>query len=107
MPKYNDNNKNMQKAVALKYNSKTDVSPIIVASGYGNVAEQIINIADSSGVPVFRDNNAVSVLSMMEVGSFVPPEMYELIATIYMNLLQISDEIKSENLTKFENIKNK
>ncbi len=91
-----------QKAVALKYNAQTDAAPIIVASGYGHIAEQIINIADENGVPVFRDTNAVSVLSMLDVGSPVPPEVYELVATIYLNLLQISDEIKQKNMKSFQ-----
>ncbi|MEF9982995.1 MAG: EscU/YscU/HrcU family type III secretion system export apparatus switch protein [Oscillospiraceae bacterium] len=106
MSAYNNNpSSKQQKAVALKYNTQSDAAPIIVASGYGHIAEQIINIADSNGVPVFRDTNAVSVLSMMDVGSYVPPELYELVATIYLNLLQVSDEIKTENFKKFSNLK--
>ena len=99
---YNKDNKTQsQKAVALKYNAQKDAAPIIVASGYGHIAEQIINIADESGVPVFRDTNAVSVLSMLDVGSPVPPELYELVATLYLNLLEISDEIKQKNMQSF------
>lgn len=83
-----------QHAVALTYNPQADSSPIIVAAGYGHIAEKIIEIADENNVPVFRDSNAVSLLSMLEVGSNVPPELYQLIASIYVSILQIADNEK-------------
>ncbi|HAN44551.1 MAG TPA: hypothetical protein DCP97_04075 [Ruminococcaceae bacterium] len=91
MSKSNDDIRK-QKAVALKYSPQTNQSPIIVASGYGYVAEKIIDIADSSGVPVFRDANAVSLLSMLEVGANIPPELYQVVANIYLAILKMADE---------------
>ena len=41
MSKYKKN-----KAVALKYNAEEDASPVVIASGYGTVAEHIIDIAE-------------------------------------------------------------
>lgn len=84
-----DNSK--QSAVALTYNPQAHASPIIVAAGYGHIAEKIIEIADENNVPVFRDNNAISLLSMLEVGSSVPPELYQVIASIYISILKIAD----------------
>lgn len=37
------------KAVALKYNVEEDTSPVVIASGYGTVAEKIIDIAEKKG----------------------------------------------------------
>ena len=34
------------KAVALKYNSDSDMAPVIIASGYGETANKIIEIAE-------------------------------------------------------------
>lgn len=65
------------KAVALKYNAQEDLAPIVIASGYGDVAKRIIEVAESRGIPVFRDDSAVSLLCMLEVGSNIPPELYE------------------------------
>ena len=45
------------KAVALKYNVEEDLAPIVIASGYGEVAERIINVAEQRGIPVFRDDS--------------------------------------------------
>ena len=61
------------KAVALKYNAQEDLAPIVIASGYGDVAKRIIEVAESRGIPVFRDDSAVSLLCMLEVGSNIPP----------------------------------
>ena len=45
------------KAVALKYNVEEDLAPIVIASGYGEVAERIIGVAEQRGIPVFRDDS--------------------------------------------------
>lgn len=86
--------KSKQKAVALKYNAEHDEAPVVIASGYGSVAEKIIDIAEQKGIPVFRDDSAASLLCMLEVGNSIPPELYEVIAAIYCQLLQVSSEIK-------------
>ena len=38
-----------KQAVALKYNYEQDMAPIVIASGYGEVAERIIDIAETEG----------------------------------------------------------
>ncbi len=81
-------------AVALKYQEETDVAPVVIASGCGSVAEKIIAIAESKGIPVFRDDSAASLLCMLEVGRPIPPELYQIIAIIYGQLLEISKDIK-------------
>ena len=82
------------KAVALKYNAQEDLAPIVIASGYGDVAKRIIEVAESRGIPVFRDDSAVSLLCMLEVGSNIPPELYEAVAAIYLQL-RVSQQIKN------------
>lgn len=39
------------KAVALKYNAQEDLAPIVIASGYGDVAKRIIEVAEFPGNP--------------------------------------------------------
>lgn len=82
------------KAVALKYQEETDVAPVVIASGCGNVAEKIIDIAESKGIPVFRDDSAASLMCMLEVGRPIPPELYQIVAIIYGQLMKISTDIK-------------
>ena len=76
------------KAVALKYNMEEDPSPIVIASGYGEIAEK-------QGIPVFRDDSAVSLLCMLEIGSNIPEELYQVVAAIYVQLLATSKKIKN------------
>ena len=97
MSKYKKN-----KAVALKYNSEEDTSPVVIASGYGTVAERIIDIAEKKGIPVFKDDSAASLLCMLEVGSNIPVELYEVVAAIYVKLIEASFQVtggqqKAEN----------
>ena len=87
--------KKKRKAVALKYNVEEDLEPIVIASGYGEVAERIIGVAEQRGIPVFRDDSAVSLLCMLEVGSNIPPELYEVVAAIYCQLLKTSYRLKN------------
>ena len=93
MSEYNKRNK----AVALKYNSDTDRAPVIIASGHGEIANKIIDIAEQNGIPVYRDDSAASLMCMLEVGSNIPPELYEVIAAIYCQLLKTSKELNNKD----------
>ncbi len=84
------------KAVALKYNPQQDAAPIVIASGYGLVAEKIINIGEQQGIPIFRDDSAATMLCMLELGSSIPPELYEIIATVYMKIMERAEELKKQ-----------
>ena len=89
-----------KKAVALRYNVNEDMAPVVVASGYGTIADKIIGIAEGKGIPVFKDDSAASMLCMLEVGRNIPPELYEIIATIYMQIMKLSKEVKQQEPAK-------
>ena len=55
-----------QAAAALKYNPDMSYAPVVVASGLGELAKKIINIADENGVPVYRDDSTAALLSMLD-----------------------------------------
>ncbi len=84
-----------KKAVALKYNLEQDLAPVVIASGYGAVAERIINIAEERGIPVYRDDSAASMMCMLEVGANIPEELYQVVATIYVQILETANKIKT------------
>lgn len=84
-----------KKAVALKYSPEGDIAPVVIASGYGDVAERIIDIAEQKGIPVFRDDSSASLLCMLEIGSNIPAELYQVIASIYCQLLKTAQEIRN------------
>lgn len=91
MSKSENNKKGL--AVALKYNSDKDYAPVIVASGHGEVAKNIIAIADSNGVPVFRDDSTASLLTMLDIGQGIPPELYEVVASIYVEIIKSAKKV--------------
>ena len=84
-----------QKAVALKYNTDQDLAPVVIASGYGEIAEKIINIAENRGIPVYRDDSAASMMCMLDVGTSIPEELYEVVAAVYSQILTTSAGLKT------------
>lgn len=80
-----------QRAVALQYGPGQS-APVIVASGMGNMAEKIVEVATDSGVPVYEDNSLATVLSQMELGREIPKELYEAIVEIYVYFLNFDPD---------------
>jgi flagellar biosynthesis protein len=76
-----------QAAVALKYNPDHNYAPVVVAAGLGELAKKIVNIADDNGVPIYRDDSAAALLVMLGAGASVPPELYQIIATVYAQVV--------------------
>lgn len=79
-----------QKAVALKYDENKDAAPVIVASGKGYLAEKIMEIANENGIPVYEDNSLSTILTQMELGREIPPELYQAIVDIYAYFLNFA-----------------
>lgn len=77
----------LQKAAALKYDESSDSAPVVVASGMGETARQIVGLAEKNGVPVFRDDSLAALLSRLDTGTQIPPELYHAIVDIYVYFL--------------------
>ncbi len=60
----------LQKAVALYYDGKN--APHVSAKGTGEVAEQIIAIAQEHGVPLCDNSALVDLLVTLELGDEIP-----------------------------------
>lgn len=72
----------VQQAVALKYEAGKHGTPEVVASGRGRIAEQIIALAKAHGIYVKQDSELVEVLSTLDIGEAIPPELYAVVAEI-------------------------
>lgn len=81
-------------AVALEYDLG-DRAPKIIASGKGVLAEKIIEKAQESQVPIHRDERLANTLSRLEIGDFIPPELYEVVAQVLMFVDRL-DNIKEK-----------
>ena len=75
-----DDNK-VKQAIAIEYDP-TDFAPKIVATGKGAIAERIIEKAKESDVPVHEDAKLAGTLSKLDIGEYIPPELYEVVAEI-------------------------
>ncbi len=95
------NNMKKESAVALKYNVDTDYAPIVVASGHGEVAKNIIKIADENGVPVFRDDSTAALLTMLNIGQGIPEELYEVVSAIYVEIITMAKNV-SDKMDKIQ-----
>lgn len=73
--------KKVKQAVAIEYNP-LDMAPKIVATGKGKIAERIIEKAKESDVPVHEDAKLAGTLSKLDIGEYIPPELYEVVAEI-------------------------
>ncbi len=68
-------------AVALQY-EVGDEAPKIIASGKGYVAERIVDLAEKEAIPIHQDAPLAGTLSKLEIGDYIPKELYEVVAEI-------------------------
>lgn len=71
----------MKTAVALEY-EPGDQAPKVIASGRGYIADKIIETAKESEVPVHKDEKLAESLSILDVGEYIPPELYSIVAEV-------------------------
>ena len=86
-----------KKAAALKYNP-SDRAPKIIASGQGFLAEKIVQKGESEGVHIYEDKELVEVLTKVNIGDTIPPELYEVVAKI---LIFIDDLDRGAGASKY------
>lgn len=70
-------------AVALSYEPE-DEAPKIIASGKGFIAERIIERAKDNNVPLHQDEQLANTLSKLDVGDFIPQELYQVVAEVLL-----------------------
>ena len=76
-----------KRAAALRYQSKSDNAPKIIAKGKGKVAEKIIEIAKEHNIYIHDDPDLIEVLYQLDLNEDIPSELYvvvaELLAFVY------------------------
>ena len=86
--------KKRKQAIAIQYNPD-EVAPKILASGTGIIADKIIENAKSSDVPLYEDNKLANTLSKLDIGEYIPPELYSIVAEILVFVDNL-DKIKGK-----------
>lgn len=85
-------------AVALEY-EPGDRAPKVIATGQGILAEKIIDVAKEADVPVHKDAKLARSLSILDIGEYIPPELYSIVAEILVfvdNMDRIQGKVKKE-----------
>ncbi len=71
----------MEKSVALKY-SRGLPAPFVIGKGRGEIALRINAIARSHGVEVVRMPELADSLFVLDVGEWIPEELFEIAAEV-------------------------
>ena len=70
-------------ALALKFEASEMMAPTLIAKGTGHIAERIKEIAREHQVPIVEDKPlAQTLFKMVEIGQFIPAELYRAVAEI-------------------------
>jgi len=74
-------------AVVLKY-PENAVAPFITAKGKGKLAEYIIEEARKNDIDVVENDVLVDLLSSEEIGSLIPENTWNAVASIFAFILE-------------------
>lgn len=90
-PKSGEPKARRQVAVALQ-NGEGSV-PKVVATGYGSLAERILDLAFASGVKVREDSDLAEMLAAVDIDSPIPLNCFEAVAEI-LNYLYMANNAR-------------
>ncbi|MDD5382562.1 MAG: EscU/YscU/HrcU family type III secretion system export apparatus switch protein [Candidatus Margulisbacteria bacterium] len=69
-------------AVALRYDVDRDKAPLVIASGRGPIADEILRIAEDNKIPLYEDPELAKLLTKLEMDTEIPAELYTLVAEV-------------------------
>ncbi|MEY7999269.1 EscU/YscU/HrcU family type III secretion system export apparatus switch protein [Clostridium sp. Mt-5] len=81
-----------KKAAALKYEESYD-APIVTAAGIGQIADNILNKARESSVPIVYDKELADLLSNVDIGDDIPIALYDAVAKVIAYVIDIDKNI--------------
>ena len=80
----------IRSAAALKYSLDSPGLPKVVASGKGEIAERIIQIAKENGIPIEENEGLSDLLASVEIGNDIPSEAIIVIAEILAQIFRLN-----------------
>ena len=75
-------------AVALRYNGSG--APRVTASGHGETARRIVEIAEAHRVPTRRDEELATLLAQVPLGEEIPEALYVAVAQVLVYAYEVS-----------------
>jgi flagellar biosynthesis protein len=87
---------NRNSAVALSYADKTR-APVVVAKGYGVVAESIMREARENGLYVHASADLVKLLMQVNLDQQIPPQLYRAVAEVMAWIYGLEGQVESHS----------
>lgn len=78
------------KAAALRYDTKKENAPRLVAKGEGKTAQNIIKIAELNDLPIKKDEDLIELLSNVALDKEVPDALYKAVAEVFSFVYKVS-----------------
>lgn len=95
--------KNIKKAVALNYDIDIDSAPKITAKGKGELANNIIKIAQDNDIPIKKDEDLVELLSAIDIDKEIPDSMYKAVSEIFSFIYDLTTLQRKKRESELEN----
>ncbi|KZZ82864.1 EscU/YscU/HrcU family type III secretion system export apparatus switch protein [Bacillus sp. SJS] len=86
----------LRKAIALKYEGNGASAPKVTAKGQGLIADEILLRAREAGVPVKEDPSLAALLQSLEIQQEIPEDLYAVVAEIFAYIYRL-DKLKEKN----------
>lgn len=86
-------------AIALRYDGQS--APTVTAKGRGSIAQEIIDLAISNGIPLDNNPELVKVLSSIPLGDEIPEALYIAVAEVIAFAYLLSGKMP-DNFTEKE-----
>lgn len=81
----------IKKAIALEYDIDTDSAPKVTAKGKGEIAKNIIKIAQDNDIPIKKDEDLVELLGAIDIEKEIPPSMYKAVSEIFAFIYDLTN----------------
>ncbi|SES74728.1 flagellar biosynthesis protein [Oceanobacillus limi] len=85
-----------QKAAAIQYDQNRDQAPKITANGKGIIADNIIEKAKESNVPILEDSSLVELLAELNINEKIPEDLYQAVAEVFAFIYRTDQLHKNE-----------
>ncbi len=95
-------------ATALKYNHESSTKdnpadiPRLIAKGNDEMARKIIEEAKKSGVDIYEDERLARQLNRLELGDYIPIELYQAVAEVLAFIVKIDQSIEKKKWGFYE-----
>jgi flagellar biosynthetic protein FlhB len=79
-------------AVAIQYDQKSMIAPVVIAKGQGLVAKRIRDLAEENKIPVVENKPlARALMAQVDVGETVPQELYRAVAEVLAFIYRLKE----------------